>query len=357
VNDDSTDRTPFAGAYAGLRVLVTGHTGFVGAWAVRWLSLLGAEVVGFSRGRAAAPVAPPTDLDHAAGDIEDPERVQAVIHTRAPHLVLHLAGQTLVSRGFAAPAQTFRANLLGSVNVLDAALSCPDVEGVLLLGTPAGGGAVTGPLGPYAASKQVVQAVAAGYAHPATQRGFRERPLRVSVVRPGVMIGGDWAADRLVPEVVRAVAAGRPVSLNSPGAARPWQHVLDGLSGILALGRHILSGGRPRLSYDFGRPGSGPAETTRELVTALLAGLGVPDWPVECATGQEGDRLWLGCAGATEDLGWVPVWPLAETAAATATWYRHALDDPGSTGVRCDAQIRSYVSDARAGRVRWAVGG
>lgn len=348
---------PFGGDYAGRRILVTGHTGFVGAWAVRWLLRLGAEVVGYSRGRAAAPVPPPAGLTHRTGTVEDADLLRSVIGEHAPHLVLHLAGETLVSRGFAAPAVTFRSNLLGTVGVLDAALHCPQTAGVLLLGTPASGATVTGPLGPYAASKQAVEAVAAGYAHPQTQARVRDRPLRVGVVRPGVMVGGDWADGRLVPDIVRAVRAGQPVVLRHPYAVRPWQHVLDGLSGVLTIGWHAMRGDLPRLGYDLGRPDPVRVEAAHELVAALLSGLGVPDWPIETGSRDAVDRLELGCAAAADDLGWLPTWDLARTVASTARWYRAALDDPASIGAVTDAQIDTFVECARGQALPWAAGG
>jgi CDP-glucose 4,6-dehydratase len=347
---------PFGGTYAGRRVLVTGDTGFVGSWTVRWLHRLGAEVIGYSRGRSAAPVPPPAAVVHRSGDIQDLDRVRSVLDECTPDLVMHLAGETLVSRGFEAPAATFRSNVLGGIGVLDAALHSRRTSGVLLVGTPASGVAVTGPVGPYAASKQAVEAIAAGYAHPMTQRPARDRELRVVVVRPGVMVGGDWAQGRLVPDVVEAVRADRPVLLRHPHAVRPWQHVLDGISGLLTVGWHVLAGGASRLSYDLGHPDPAGAAPAHRLVAALLGALGVPDWPVECGTDGSPDRLLLGCAAATDELGWLPTWDLAATAAATAQWYRRAWEGPAAAGAITDQQLETFVERARAGRVRWAAG-
>lgn len=347
---------PFGAAYADARVLVTGDTGFVGSWAVRWLHRLGAEVIGYSRGRSEAPVPPPRAVVHRSGYIEDSNRLRAVFHEYPPDLVLHLAGETLVSRGFQAPAATLRSNLLGCISVLDAALHCDRTLGVVLAGTPASASATTGPVGPYAASKQAVEAVAAGFAHPMTQRPVRDRELQVVVARPGVMVGGDWADGRLVPDVVRAVRAGAQVSLRHPDAVRPWQHVLDGLSGMLTVGWRILRGGVPRLSYDFGRPDPASAEPAHRLVAALLAELGRASWPVEYGTGDSPDRLLLGCATASDELGWVPTWDLSATTAATAQWYRRLWQAPGSSGSITDEQIESFVGCAKSGRPGWAVG-
>lgn len=343
---------PFGGAFVGRRILLTGESGFAGSWAARWLSLLGADVLGLSRGASTPPVPRPERLSRQIGDIEDADRVAAVVHDYAPHLVLHMAGQTLVSRGYAAPAQTFRSNLLGTLDVLDAALHCPHTQGTVLLGTPA----ADGMLGPYAASKQALTALAMGYTHPLTQHGVRDRPLRIAVVHPGVLVGGDWAEGRLVPDLVRAVSSGQPVRLRQPESVRPWQHVLDGLSGVLAVGARLLTSAPAELIYTIGWPEPQPAVTARQLTAALLAGLEVPNWPVQPEGDGADDRLQLDCATAARDLGWSPTWDFTGYTSACAAWYRTALDDPGSLAALTDAQIGDFVRDARMRPTAWATG-
>jgi CDP-glucose 4,6-dehydratase len=344
---------PFGGFYSGRRVLVTGHTGFLGDWLTRWLVHMGAHVVGYSR--SARPTA---GWIAEPGDVTDAARLRAVFRRHRPDVVLHAAGQALVPAGFADPAGTMRANVLGSVNVLDAALRSGEARVVTLVGTP--GAATVGPrdvADPYTASKCAAAAVAAAYAHPVTQQqAGRQAPLGVAVARPGVLLGGEWGAGRLLPTVVRAVAEQRPVVLQRPAARRPWQHVLDAASGILAASAHVgRQDAAMQVTYPLGRPDPGTAEPVRDVVALFLKHLGRPEWPVEVATEGAGDPVPpLDCATAGADLGWRPVWTLDDTLAAAAQWYRAAGAAPTGAPDVADQQIGNYLRDAAAAGLGWA---
>jgi CDP-glucose 4,6-dehydratase len=335
---------PFGGFYAGRRVLVTGHTGFVGGWATRWLVRLGAEVAGYSRGLSGDP-----RVAERPGDIVDAGRLHDAMAELAPDVVVHLAGSTLVSAAFREPARAFAVNVGGTAAVLDAALAQPSVRAVVVTGTPAT--PVLGSdleAGPYAASKLATEAVVAAFAHPRTQEAAGPGPsrgaaLQVGVARPGVMIGGDWGEGRLLADVARSVRDDRPVVLRAPHATRPWQHVLDGISGVLTLAARLAGGGAPRRRYDFGRPEPAGAEPVAEVVGTFLAAYGAPSWPVTMAGDGAADRLDLGCGAASADLGWRPVWSLAEAVAATARWYRASAAGGGPALAEIvDATIASY---------------
>ena len=341
---------PFGGYFAGRRVLVTGHTGFVGTWTTRWLARLGADVAGYSRHRSGAP-----GITEHPGDIADADRVAYVMAAAAPEVVVHLAGSTLVSAGFRSPVQTFAANAGGTAAVLAAALAQPSVRAVAVMGTPA-----TPALGPdlvaspYPASKLATEAVVAAFAHPRTQElagpgsGVRPAALAVGVARPGVMIGGDWGEGRLLADVTRAVRAGEPVVLRAPAATRPWQHVLDGVSGALTLASRLATGEAPRRRYDFGRPQAASAEPVIEVVRRFLAAYGEPSWPLTVAGAGPVDRLELGCAEATTDLGWRPAWSLDEALAATARWYRAATEGAGPSAPGGREGLDEVVDDTVA---------
>lgn len=337
----------YGGVYTGRRVMVTGHTGFLGTWAVRWLSMLGAEPAGYSRGRHDPGPPPGARLRVFHGDIADAAGVAAAMAAFRPEIVLHLAASATVAAGFRAPAQAFASNVGGTVAVLDAATRQASVRCVVVTGTPA----VTQlgddlRLGPYPASKLAVEACVAAYAHDRTQQAAgREEPLRIGLARPGVMIGGDWGEGRLLADVVGAITDGRPVTLAAPLAVRPWQHVLDGVSGALTLAARLWAGSAPRRRYDFG---CGPREgsSVHDVVAGFLAAYGVPDWPVSVGDGGADDRVELGYAAAQADLGWRPVWGMDDALAATARWYRAAPSRPVALAATMDDLIRAYAGQA-----------
>jgi CDP-glucose 4,6-dehydratase len=335
----------FGGVYAGRRVLVTGHTGFLGGWAVRWLAALGAEVAGYSRGQRPADASAGPGMRVFAGDIADAGCVAAAVSAFRPEIVLHLAGSTVVAAGFRAPAATFRGNVAGTSAVLDAATSQPSVRCVVVTGTPAVAHLDDDlHLGPYAASKLAVEACVAAYAHDRTQQAAgRAEPLRIGLARPGVMIGGDWGEGRVLADVVRSIWDEQPVMLAAPGAVRPWQHVLDGLSGALTLAARLCTGPAPRRRYDFGCRQQESGTTVRDMVREFLAAYGLPDWPVSSGAGA-GDRVELGYAAAQADLGWCPVWDLSRALTACAAWYQAAQGGPSALAATMDDQIAAYAA-------------
>lgn len=337
---------PFGGRYAGRRVLVTGHTGFLGGWTVRWLARLGAEVAGYSRGQRSGPPGPAlTSFD---GDVADAGRLAGVLARFAPEIVLHLAGQTIVAAACRAPAATFRGNVLGTVGVLDAALHQPSVRSVVVAGSPATAPLTDGlELSPYPASKLAAEAAVACYAHPRTQQAAgRAAPLAIAVARPGVMLGGDWAEGRLLADVARAVGRGQPVTLNAPGAVRPWQHVLDGISGMLTLADRLIGGPLPSRRYDLGCLEQGAGAAVRDVVGGFLAAYGVPDWPVRITGDGPADRLDLGYQAAAADMGWRPAWALPDALDASARWYRAAAAGPAELDTAIDDVISAYSAAA-----------
>jgi CDP-glucose 4,6-dehydratase len=357
----------FAGGYAGRRVLVTGHTGFLGSWAVRWLSALGAEVAGYSRGQRTGDTLDTSDTASGrmrvfAGDVADAGRVAAAMAAFRPEIVLHLAGNTVVAAGFRDPAATFRGNVGGTAAVLDAATRQESVRCVVVTGTPAVSRLDDNlQLGPYAASKLAVEACVAAFAHSRTQQDAgRVSPLGIGLARPGVMIGGDWAEGRLLADVVRAIRQERPVTLAAPAAVRPWQHVLDGLGGALMLAARLCAGPAPRRRYEFGCGEHVTGMSVQDVVAGFLSAYGLPGWPVRVGdgTGQPVNRgaddiVELGYTAARADLGWQPVWDLSRALRACAAWYQAAQAYPDSLAAVMDEQIAAYTADAS--RV-WAAG-
>ncbi|MBN8508901.1 MAG: CDP-glucose 4,6-dehydratase [Burkholderiales bacterium] len=359
----------FGGAYAGRRVLVTGHTGFKGSWLALWLRALGARVAGLALAPDTEPshhrLLQPGAVDRPV-DLRDARAVRALLADFAPEIVFHLAAQPLVRRGYAAPVDTFAANVTGLIHLLEAVRATPSVRAVVNAtsdkcylnhgrGQPFREDDPLGGSDPYSASKACAEIVSACWR--ASFLGQRPgRPVLLATARAGNVIGGgDWSEDRLVPDLVRAAVAGEALPIRSPHAVRPWQHVLEPLAGYLQLGQRLLAGdaGMAR-AWNFG-PGQQGQLTVARLVEAfarcwprLQVRIDTAPHPAEAA------RLLLDCRETRLQLGWRPVWNLAETVRRTADWYRgHAA--VGAVDSRAD--LHAYIAAARASGLRWADAG
>lgn len=369
----------FADAFRGRRVLVTGHTGFKGSWLCQWLLELGAEVHGF----ALAPDTSPAlfsllDLDvrlasHRIGDIRDEAMAAAAVAACRPEVVFHLAAQPLVRRSYREPALTWATNVQGTVHLLEAIRMVGGVCATVVVTSDkcyenreqVAGYRESDAMGghdPYSASKGAAELAVASW-----RRSFFHEPgaMRLASGRAGNVIGGgDWSADRIVVDLVAAIEAGRPLTLRNPAATRPWQHVLEPLSGYLWLAARLLGedGGRYAEGWNFGPSPQGVA-TVRELAEQMIAAWGAGS--ITCGVAQSGPHeaglLTLDVAKAATELGWRGVWDLKQTTAVTAAWYRrhHELLTSGSTDIVSTMtaftteQIADYVRDARDARLVW----
>jgi len=356
------DLTLFGGAYRRTRVLVTGHTGFKGSWLTRWLMKLGADVSGLALPPETTPNHHdllPLSLPDALHDIREADLVNRVVAHCKPALVFHLAAQPLVRRSYAQPLDTWATNVMGTAHVLEAARHCPDVRAVVCVTTDkcyenrSDGRAYreTDRLGghdPYSASKAATELVVASYraafAHP-------HAPLMASARAGNVIGGGDWSDDRLIPDAVRALTAGRPLDIRFPEATRPWQHVLESLSGYLTLGQRLLDGDRAAAdAWNFG-PAPESTASVADVLTRLQQHWPGLRWQVPQAVHpHEAHALSLDSRRAHTALGWQPVWTLDESLARTAHWYRHYLDT-GMTAT--DDDLVRYVRQAAERNVTW----
>jgi len=321
------------------RVLLTGHTGFKGAWLALWLQMMGARVTGLSGPPPSAPslyeqadIATMCEAEFSC-DIREGAAVAEALERAQPELVIHMAAQAIVRRSLVDPVETWGVNVIGTANLLTA---LPDSVGATIVVTSdkcyrdiESGRPMTedDPLGgkdPYSASKAAQELVAA--AHRATFG------TRIATARAGNVIGGgDWAADRLVPDLVRAAMAGEPVVLRNPDAVRPWQHVLNPLSGYLVLAERLLGPGGDAFAeaWNFG-PDADDAKPVRWIADRLSDG-----WPgagpevrvePDSDAGKESVLLRLDSSKARERLGWAPEWGLAKGLDSTVEWYA-AVDD------------------------------
>ncbi len=353
-------------AYRGRRVLLTGHTGFKGAWLAEWLLALGARVTGYS-------LPPPTTpalfeqlnlagrIDHVVADVRDLPALQAMLQRTRPEFVFHLAAQSLVRRSYAQPLETYATNVLGTANLLEAVRLAGQPCTVIVVTTDKcyenheGTRPYTeqDPLGgrdPYSSSKAAAELVTHAY-----QASFFSSPapaIKLASVRAGNVIGGgDWADDRIVPDCMRALAENRPVVVRHPLAARPWQHVLEPLGGYLQLAAAltVAPAGSPLASaFNFG-PEASAHRTVADLVREILR-----HWPgawevrPEPDAPHEAQLLHLSAEKARRLLGWKPAWGFEESITRTVQWYRLAASGPAAAAQITRQQIEDYTAVAAA---------
>lgn len=355
----------FEDVYRHKQVLLTGHTGFKGSWLALWLQQLGAEVTGVSLDPESSPNhwdLLDLELDDRRRDIRDLASLAAVFAERKPDVVFHLAAQPLVRRSYREPVETWSTNVMGTANVLEACRRTDSVRAIVVVTTdkcydnrewPWGyrENDALGGRDPYSASKAAAELVVASYRKAFFETG-KGGPLIATARAGNVIGGGDWSEDRLVPDLVRAVKAGRPLEVRSPSATRPWQHVLESLSGYLLLGQKLLQGEQGFAeAWNFGPDAEGN-RSVAEVLDRLAQHL--PDVRWQVSRGErphEATLLYLDCAKVRRALDWRPVWGLEAGVAATATWYRAWLQDGEVTSAN---QLSEYVAAAARAKLVWA---
>ena len=331
------------GLWSGRSVFLTGHTGFKGSWLSLWLDQLGAKIHGYS-------LAPPTNpnlfeeasissllASDTRASLADSDKLTAAIEAAAPDVIFHLAAQSLVRESYRDPIGTLMTNAMGTAHILEAARHCPTVRAIVIITTdkvynnrewaytyrevdPLGGHDL------YSASKAAAEIISFAY-RASFFNSADGHPAQVATVRAGNVIGGgDWAVDRLVPDCLRAFASGQPVCLRSPGAVRPWQHVLEPLSGYLLLAERLLSAGDGRFAsaWNFGPDSS--SNVTVDAVAAMAAQFWGGTARVICesssANPHEANLLSLDSSLARNSLHWTPRWSLRQAVENTVAWHQ-----------------------------------
>ena len=344
-------------AYRGKRVLLTGHTGFKGGWLALWLRELGAQVTGF----ALPPDTTPSLFEaarvgeavrHVEGDLRDLASVRKVLRESEPEYVFHLAAQPLVRQSYQEPILTIETNVLGTAHVLEALrLEKRPCAAVIVTSDKCYENRETShayreddPLGGhdvYSMSKGAAELVTSSY-----RRSFlQDLGIAVASARAGNVIGGgDWCADRLVPDAVRALTEGRPIPVRNPKSVRPWQHVLEPLSGYLVLGARIGAQPQLRSAWNFG-PDPGDAQPVQKVVELLIERWGEGMWEDrhDPRAPHEAALLRLSTEKAHAQLGWSPRWALSEAVSRTADWYKGYYRERRTL---CLEQIRDYAAVA-----------
>lgn len=341
------------------RVLVTGHTGFKGSWLALWLEQMGAEVTGLSL-RATVPslfnqASVETGVNSVIGTINDAELVNKVVADTNPTVVLHLAAQAIVRASYDDPSDTFLTNVVGTANVLNACRGNDDTRAIVSVTSDKcyenrewdWGYRESEPMGghdPYSASKGCAEIVTA-----AMRRSFFDAPTTAMVgsARAGNVIGGgDWAENRLLPDIVRAFSKDEEVVIRSPEAVRPWQHVLEPLSGYLLLAQKLASDVEAEAAMAASGWNFGPAESDAqpvEWIVERMASRWGPDtsWKVERGGPHEATMLKLDCSKARNQLGWQPILELDETLDWLVDWYKAQVQGEDMRELTL-AQIESY---------------
>ena len=361
----------FAGAFAGKRVLVTGHTGFKGAWLCEWLLALGADVTGFA-------LPPPTEpalfdqlrlagrMHDGRGDIRDLAAVRAAVAVARPDFVFHLAAQSLVRLSYAQPVETYATNVMGTVHLLEAVRLAGAACTVVVVTTDkcyennerAHAYHENEPMGghdPYSSSKGATELVVSAYRRsyfPAT-----DSPVRLASARAGNVIGGgDWAQDRIVPDCIRGLQRGQAIPVRNRHATRPWQHVLEPLGGYLWLAAQLSSRRELATAFNFG-----PTPDATRPVAALVEEV-LKHWPgqwedrTDPTAVHEATLLSLAIDKAQRELGWRPVWDFAATIAHTVEWYRAVSGDAAAAPAFTRRQIAAYAAAAQKLNLTWAHG-
>lgn len=352
----------FADIFRGRKILITGHTGFKGSWLALWLTQLGAEVTGIALPSDTSPAhwsLLNLPLSSHMADINDTRTVKNLLQQTQPELVFHLAAQPLVRASYQDPILTWQTNVMGTANVLEACRFQESVRAIIVITTDKvyenneSGHAFTetdslGGFDPYSASKAACELVVQSY----RRSFFAEKNVLLASARAGNVIGGgDWAADRLIPDIVRAMQAQSPLTIRYPLATRPWQHVLDSLSGYLCLAHRLLLQEKDKATaWNFG-----PNPEHCRSVSNVLSHMNL-HWPelewVENSVAQvhEAEQLTLDSSAAQMQLGWKPVWGFEETAQHTAEWYKRFYLNQQ---VISQQQLEIYIHNAQMNQSIW----
>lgn len=361
----------FVNTFHDKKVLVTGHTGFKGAWLCEWLLSLGANVTGL----ALVPATQPSlfsqlglveRLNHQIGDIRNPEIVSQTVKECNPDFVFHLAAQPLVRLSYVQPLETYQTNVLGTIHVLEALRSLRKPCAAIFITTDKcyenleNGHAYReeDPLGgydPYSSSKAACEIAIASW----RRSFFKDHLVKVASARAGNVVGGgDWALDRIVPDCIRSLQKGEPIAVRNPAATRPWQHVLEPLSGYLWLAAYLVN---PKLhsagtdlasAFNFG-PTPDATRTVAELVLEMLK-----HWPgrwedrSDATAVHEAKLLSLSIRKAKQLICWEPVWHFAQTVEQTVAWYHGTREGTGHAA-QTRFQIESYEAAARQLNLPW----
>jgi len=360
----------FDSIYKNKKVLITGHTGFKGSWLAKWLIELGADVYGYSIDIPSEPshfekLNLESDMVSSFGDVRDYSAFKSFIDKHQPEVVFHLAAQPIVRRSFTDPLETIETNVMGVVNVLEITRKVTSIKSLIIITSDkcyenvewTYGYRETDRLGgedPYSASKGAAEIIASTY----MRTYFNDERVYVSTVRAGNVIGGgDWAKDRLIPDAVRAWSQHDVLNIRNPKATRPWQHVLEPLSGYLQVGAELIRKNKicKNQSFNFG-PDATVNKNVVEVLTEMSKSWENVKWEIETnkKNQKEAGLLKLCCDKAHHLINWYPTLSFKDTIEFTMSWYREYYNNENFDCTNFTVkQIESYSQKAIARSLLW----
>ncbi|MBF0103090.1 MAG: CDP-glucose 4,6-dehydratase [Desulfobacterales bacterium] len=355
--------------YDNKRVLITGHTGFKGSWLALWLSKMGAKITGYS-------LQPPTEPNHfnlldidiasIIGDIRDAEKLKQIFKKQQPEIVFHLAAQPIVRLSYKDPVETFSTNVMGTINVFEVSRASGTVRVIVNITSDkcyennewCWGYREIDPVGgydPYSASKGCSELITSCWRNSffnLEDYGSAHHMLLASGRAGNVIGGGDWAIDRLIPDMIRAVKQNEKVKIRNPQATRPWQHVLEPLSGYLLLGQKLLEGRKEFAeAWNFG-PSEDGNLTVGEIASQMKKVWPKIDYEISRIPdhAHEANMLRLDCSKSHIKMQWTPVWDGKSAVEKTALWHRAFYE---SNEVRSIEDLHRYIADAKNKHISW----
>ena len=344
--------------YEGKRVLVTGHTGFIGSWLTKWLSLLNAEICGYALSPPTKPnmyesltmIPPIADI---RGDIRNKESLHKALDEFSPEIVFHLAAQPIVLEAYDNAAETFETNVMGTVNLLDSLRAIKSAKVIIVMTSdkvyknnewvyPYREIDELGGRDPYSASKSCQDIIVNSF----RESYFVDLRMSISSIRAGNIIGGgDWGKYRIVPDIVRGITENKIIKIRNPDSIRPWQHVLEPVFGMLELARKMWDDPNFSGEWNFG-PNNQRAITVKELVDQFVECWGLGSYSiVETYDKKEADCLELDISKAKNKLNWLPKYTFEESVKKTVEWYKQYYKDRSSINKFTENQIKTYLED------------
>lgn len=353
----------FSGIYQGKRVFITGDSGFKGSWLALWLQKLGAELFGLSLNKPSEPshaILLNLDYQKKVADIRDLSSIKLILSEFQPEIVFHLAAESLVRKSYSDPVGTFNTNVMGTVNVLEAIRSCSSVKAVVVVtsdkcyenretGKPFVESDPLGGFDPYSVSKGAAEIVASCFYN----SFLKKCSVLLATVRAGNVIGGgDWGEDRLVPDIMKAAAKKENVDIRSPEAVRPWQYVLEPLSGYLLVGQKLLQEEfEMASSWNFG-PARDDHLTVKNVCRQVQQTWPAARFYYATTSGKyhEAQTLHLDCSKAHQTLQWRPLWNCRESITKATEWYKTYYSNKTTLS---EQHLREYLLCAKKQNVSW----